>query len=105
MTVRHLLLSTLSALALSGCAAGPDYVAPIPPATSSGPFLSAADPAFTPTPVPAGWWRLYNDPVLDSLVQDALAANTDVRVALETRDARIAELEQQLAALQGVPAA
>jgi predicted pyridoxine 5'-phosphate oxidase superfamily flavin-nucleotide-binding protein len=29
----------------------------------------------------------------------------DVRVALETRDARIAELEQQLAALQGVPAA
>lgn len=29
----------------------------------------------------------------------------DVRVALETSDARIAELEQQLAALQGVPAA
>ena len=29
----------------------------------------------------------------------------DVRVALETRDARIAELEQQLAALQGAPAA
>lgn len=29
----------------------------------------------------------------------------DVKVALETRDARIAELEQQLAALQAVPAA
>ena len=97
MTVRHLLLSTLSALALSGCAAGPDYVAPIPPATSSGPFLSAADPAFTPTPVPAGWWRLYNDPVLDGLVQDTLAANTDVRVAL-------ARIERARAALRGARA-
>jgi NodT family efflux transporter outer membrane factor (OMF) lipoprotein len=29
----------------------------------------------------ANWWRLYADPVLDALVADALAANTDVRVA------------------------
>src|SRR5690606_21865453 len=27
------------------------------------------------------WWRLYEDPRLDQLVDEALAANTDLRVA------------------------
>lgn len=94
MKFRSLALSTLSALALSGCAVGPDY-APTPPRpASSGPFLSAGDPAFTPAPLPADWWRLYDDPVLDSLVQDALRANTDVRQAL-------ARIERARAGLRG----
>lgn len=94
MKFRSLALSTLSALALSGCAVGPDY-APAPPRpASSGPFLSAEDPAFAPTPLPADWWRLYDDPVLDSLVQDALRANTDVRQAL-------ARIERARAGLRG----
>ena len=82
MTYRHSALSTLSALALTGCAVGPDYVATSPSPASSGPFLSAGDPAFDPAPLPDDWWRLYDDPVLDSLVADALAANTDIRQAL-----------------------
>ena len=32
-------------------------------------------------PVPDNWWRLYDDPVLDGLIADALAHNTDVRAA------------------------
>jgi NodT family efflux transporter outer membrane factor (OMF) lipoprotein len=95
MTYRHFALSTLSALALSGCAVGPDYVASPPRPASSGPFISASDPAFAPAPLPADWWRLYNDPVLDSLVRDALAANTDVRQAL-------ARIERARAGLRGV---
>lgn len=82
MNYRSRVLSTLSALALTGCAAGPDYVASPPNPASSGPFLSAAEAVFTPKPLPDGWWRLYDDPVLNSLVQDALAANTDMRQAL-----------------------
>jgi len=31
--------------------------------------------------VPMHWWRLYDDPVLDDLVQQAMASNTDLRVA------------------------
>ncbi len=94
MKFRSLALSTLSALALSGCAVGPDY-APTPPRpAASGPFLSAGDPAFAPAPLPADWWRLYDDPVLDSLVQDALRANTDVRQAL-------ARIERARAGLRG----
>lgn len=88
------LLASLSALALAACAAGPDYVAPVPPTTSSGPFLSASEPAFAAAPVQADWWRLYNDPVLDGLVADALTKNTDVRVA-------VANIEKARAGLRG----
>jgi len=94
MTYRTLALSTLSALALSGCAVGPDYAASSPRPASSGPFLPADNPAFTSADLPEDWWRLYDDPVLDTLVQDALAANTDVRQAL-------ARVERARAGLRG----
>ncbi|HWJ68683.1 MAG TPA: TolC family protein [Sphingobium sp.] len=96
MTQARFLTLTLSALALSACAAGPDYVAPLPPAASSGPFLTHS-PAVSTAPIAADWWKLYNDPVLDGLVQDALAANTDIRVA-------VAHLEKARAALSGAKA-
>ncbi|TIX50742.1 efflux transporter outer membrane subunit [Alteraurantiacibacter aquimixticola] len=87
MITNRILLSSLSALALSGCAAGPDYVTPhSSPPTASGPFISADDPAFAAAPLPAHWWRLYDDPVLDGLVEEALAANTDIRQALARID-------------------
>ena len=82
MPVRSFALTSLSALALSACAAGPDYVAPVPPPqATSGPFLSAEDGVVAPTPLPTDWWRLYDDEVLDGFVEDALAANTDIRQA------------------------
>jgi NodT family efflux transporter outer membrane factor (OMF) lipoprotein len=40
------------------------------------------------------WWRLYDDALLDGLVRDALAANTDIRVA-------VARLERARAQLRG----
>lgn len=71
----------LLALALTACAVGPNYRPAPPSASALGPFQSA-DPAITQAePPPDHWWRLYRDPVLDRLVTDALAANTDLRVA------------------------
>ncbi|MCC2975957.1 TolC family protein [Sphingomonas sp. PL-96] len=90
------ILITASALALAACAAGPDYVAPQPPQSASGTFV-AATPAVTPDPVKGDWWRLYDDPVLDQLVGDALAANTDVRAAA-------ARIERARALLRGAQA-
>jgi len=82
MTFRSYALASIAALALVGCAAGPDYIAPLPPEPAmAGPFLSAEDGVTTPSPLPADWWRLYDDPALDGLVADALAANTDIRQA------------------------
>jgi NodT family efflux transporter outer membrane factor (OMF) lipoprotein len=79
--IRNLALAA-SALALAACASGPDYHPQPVSATEAAPFLMTESPAVASVAPPAGdWWRLYDDPVLNGLVQDALAANTDVRVA------------------------
>jgi NodT family efflux transporter outer membrane factor (OMF) lipoprotein len=88
------LLPTASALALAACAVGPKYIAPVTPPAASGPFLSAGSPALSTAPVAENWWRLYQDPVLDGLIADALKANTDIRVA-------VARLERARANLRG----
>lgn len=93
----RMLLTTVSALMLSACAVGPDYARPTPPAASSGPFLSTREGVTSTAPADAEWWRLYRDPVLDGLVADALAANTDVRVAV----ARIAKARASLREVRG----
>jgi len=90
-------LTTLaSALALAACTVGPDYAPPATPAAAAGPFVTANSPAVQQlAPVEGNWWRLYDDPVLDGLVADALAANTDIRVA-------VARLAKARAALREV---
>ena len=75
-----------SLLALTACAAvGPNYKLPeaakINAPTAQGPFMGAASKAVSQDPVPAGWWKLYDDPVLNGLIEEALKANTDLRVA------------------------
>lgn len=65
----------LAVSALAGCAAGRDYTRPAMP-------LSAAYHA--PTPIAAAdaqWWRRFGDPVLDTLVEAALAQNLDIAAA------------------------
>jgi len=67
---------------LSACAVGPDYVAKAPAPAEAGAFVeSRASPTLSTQPLPASWWRLFEDPVLDRLVGEALAHNTDLRVA------------------------
>ena len=95
--MRALFFATRSALTLSACAVGPDFVAPTPPVTASGPFLSTKAGVTSTAAADAEWWRLYKDPVLDGLVADALAANTDVRVAV----ARIAKARASLREVRG----
>ncbi|OLL27900.1 RND transporter [Burkholderia sp. SRS-W-2-2016] len=74
------------AVALSGCInVGPDYTLP-KQAMLNAPLangaIEGADPALTSTlNPPTVWWKLYDDPVLNSLVDEALKSNTDLRVA------------------------
>lgn len=80
--MKPFLASATLAIALSGCAAvGPDYRSPEPKAPGQAPFASARSPLFTPDQPPGRWWSLFNDPVVDRLVEAALARNTDLRVA------------------------
>src|SRR5690606_5347004 len=68
-------------LSLVGCAVGPDYREPEPDPAARAPFAGADVDAFVPEPPRDDWWRLYDDPVLDAVVTEALDANTDLRAA------------------------
>ncbi|MGN6376632.1 MAG: efflux transporter outer membrane subunit [Sphingomonas sp.] len=75
-----------AAALLAGCTvAGPNYRLPPGAAVrdrdAQGNFVSGNDTAFALAPVPAHWWRLYDDPRLNALVGEALANNADLRVA------------------------
>jgi multidrug efflux system outer membrane protein len=94
MKSRDFLLSLVAAASLAGCAVGPVYVAPVAPPNAVAQFLGANSLAVTRAPPDGNWWRLYNDPVLDRLVASALAANTDIRVA-------VAHIERARASLRG----
>jgi multidrug efflux system outer membrane protein len=83
---------------LSGCVVGPNYHPPQTPPSAAAPFIGAPQSGKVSTEAPDDrWWRLYDDPVLDRLVADALAANTDIRVA-------VARLEKARAQLRGARA-
>lgn len=82
MRMYRQLIAFSSSLALAACASGPDYRPKPLPTSAAAPFEMAKGSKLVSDMRPAtNWWRLYDDPVLDGLVQDALAANTDIRVA------------------------
>lgn len=73
-------LAVLLALLVSACKVGPTYRPPQTPPPAAGAFQTAAPGTDAAAPRD-DWWRLYDDPTLDALVRQALAANTDLRVA------------------------
>ncbi|HVW72712.1 MAG TPA: efflux transporter outer membrane subunit [Rhizomicrobium sp.] len=99
-------VSLLVLTALAGCAVGPDFkqsdtpaVAritnqPLPARTSSTDIHGGSQQVFAMQgAVPADWWTLFNSPVLNGLVRDALAANSDLaaaRAALRVANANAA---------------
>jgi NodT family efflux transporter outer membrane factor (OMF) lipoprotein len=93
MNVKNILLLGVGTLTLAACAAGPNYVRPVTPASGDKPFIAAVPSLVTADAPKDDWWRLYEDPVLDQLVADALAHNTDLRVA-------VANLEKARASLR-----
>jgi NodT family efflux transporter outer membrane factor (OMF) lipoprotein len=83
--MRRAPVASLLALAVASCTAGPNYhvperaVAEAPAA--NGAFVNSIEPAFSQVPLPDRWWHLYDDSRLDAYVEEALAANTDLRAA------------------------
>lgn len=84
------------ALAVAGCMTAPLPPPTIAPASATGAFASLPTAAIGP--VPNDWWRLYDNPALDRLVQASLAANADLRVAYANLDGARAALRQARAA-------
>jgi outer membrane protein TolC len=74
--------AVLALLGTAACALGPDYRPASPSVPLPGGFTSSAAGVSAAEPTSTEWWRLYNDPAIDALVTEALAANPDVRIAL-----------------------
>ena len=81
-----------AALALAGCASvGPNYHE-VKPAAPQLQGLDAAQE--NNAQFQASWWKQFNDPVLDALIQRAAANNLDLRIA-------VARLHESRALLSG----
>jgi multidrug efflux system outer membrane protein len=72
---KHFLVALV--LLLAGCTVGPDFTRPDVDLPKDLGVTQA------PTPAPERWWTLFNDPVLERLVDEALAANRDLKAAAE----------------------
>ncbi|MDD1612969.1 MAG: efflux transporter outer membrane subunit [Methylococcaceae bacterium] len=88
-------LSLSGAIALTGCAVGPDYETPAtitPPA-----FANAAPSEYSQQATQKDWWKLFRDAELDNLVAKALRHNYDLKGALANlQEARALYLESGL---------
>jgi len=87
MTRTGALRAALLALAVAGCAVGPDYHVPlveVPARWSEAPAMGEGAPE-----TPSRWWTVFGDEELDSLVDRAVRANLDVQNAeARVREAR-----------------
>lgn len=87
---------------LSACqVVGPDYHLPDDAAIHREDLqgeLAVNGKNVVSAPVPADWWRLYQDPRLDQLVQQAMVTNTDLRVAAASLSRARAQIDEAQAA-------
>ena len=72
-------VSVLISALVSGCAVGPDFKTPTP--LSSDKFINAAS-VFNTGEVDKTFWRRFNDASLNQLIEDALKANHDLKIAV-----------------------
>jgi NodT family efflux transporter outer membrane factor (OMF) lipoprotein len=108
---RHTLLLLGEALFLTACAVGPDFREPEAPTVSRITILAlpqetiaantqggTAQSLTEDAALPPDWWTLFQNPVLDKLVRDALLANPDLAAARAALKAAKADAAAQRAA-------
>ena len=87
------LIASVAPLALAACAAvGAAPPTPQIPAAAQAPFIGSNASFVSRREAQDQWWRLYNDPVLDRLVEQALTANKDIAIAIANVDIARASL-------------
>src|SRR5689334_15854929 len=73
------LLAPIAAAVLSACAVGPNYHAP---ETKAAEKFDNVEATYSTDAAPAHFWQTFGDAELEKLVNDALASNHDLRIAL-----------------------
>lgn len=84
-------------LLVGGCTVGPDYVPPQTPVPTAWSGAAASQPASSQPAITsdsgdlAEWWKTLNDPMLDTLILEAMDSNLELRAAAaRIREARAA---------------
>jgi NodT family efflux transporter outer membrane factor (OMF) lipoprotein len=89
----HLCSSVVAVLFLSSCAIGPKYEKPaveVPAAWKEAADWKVAEPKDA---IPKGkWWEIFNDPILNGLVEQVSVSNQELRAA----EARYAQARAQV---------
>ena len=75
--IKRIAFYTCTLLLASACAVGPDYQKPEVEMPEAWRFEYSDNQKIVNTP----WWKQFQDPVLDGLIQAALESNRDVRIA------------------------
>ena len=89
LTKRCIVLS-FPALLMTGCMVGPDYKKPDVPVPND--FRAQITPVDATSFADLPWWSVFNDKALQNLINEALANNHDLEVAV----ARIEEARTQV---------
>jgi multidrug efflux system outer membrane protein len=77
--MRNQVLAVFSALLLAACAVGPDYRRP--EVATSDQFVGVEGAKFSSAEVEREFWKAFNDQQLNEIIERALAANHDIRIA------------------------
>lgn len=94
------LVSLAALVALSACTVGPNYVRPDVPVRPRFDEIPPNGPLAAPAQDPGRWWTQFDDPLLTSLIERAIAGNLDLATArsriagarAQEREARAARL-------------
>jgi outer membrane protein, multidrug efflux system len=88
-------LLLLTTLALTACAVGPDYRRP--EVATSDQFVGVDTAQFSTADVERDFWKAFNDEQLNEIIERALVANHDIRIATaRLREARALRGEAKL---------
>lgn len=94
-----LLCTSLAALTLAGCTVGPDYKRP--ETAASGQWIEQG----TPGTLETAWWKRFDDPLMASLIDEAVDSSPTAREAMaRVMEARAGEMAARGASLPGVQA-
>ena len=108
MRTAKLLLSYTALIALAGCAVGPDYQRPELPAAQQYTRTPLQDTVSAPVPggatqrfvaaldISSQWWRAYDSPTINALVEQALEHNPNITMA----KAALRQAQENVAAQQ-----
>jgi outer membrane protein, multidrug efflux system len=79
MSKRHAVPALLGTALPTACAVGPNYHRPTTPVDAH--FVNAGEPGFAETSAVEKYWESFQDPELNSLVDDAIAHNNTLTAA------------------------